>query len=156
MAGRTKKLILVTMVGMIVGILLIVIIAVVLGGRGSAPITAATMPALHSCGRSTNQVVTETFLMTNPGPAAVEYSAIQEWGAGTTSYTNSFLTNGILDSHSAVLFHIPLSESPTRLSISCFPHHPLRDLSDELRNLFGLPVKARVAHCAVFSDNIHK
>lgn len=140
------------------GVLLVVgsaVIVVVLDRRSSAQ-TSLPMPALHSCGRSTNPIVTEVFLLTNSTPAAVEYTAIQEWGGGTASYTNSHLTNGILQGHSVVRFQIPLSERSTRLSISCFSHRPLRDLADEVRNMFGLAVKPRVSHYAVFSEELRK
>jgi hypothetical protein len=145
MTRRAKKLILGTMGG----ILLIVIIAVVLGGRDPAP---TAMAILQSRGRTTtNSVLTEVFLLTNPGPATVEYVAIQEWRP-----TTAFLTNGVLASHSTVLFHIPLSDKPTRLLVSCSVQRRLRDFADLFRDLLGLQVQSRSSEYTVFSDELHK
>ena len=140
MSRRSKILIFVAIAGMIVAI----VIALALGSG-----EVAAMAVLQSRGYSTNQAA--VFLLTNPGPRAVEFAAHQEWGR-----TNSFLTNGVLAGHAALLFQIPLSERPTKLVINCSVQRNLRDLADELRSAIGLRVQPRQTEYTLFSEELKK
>ena len=138
MTHRAKMMISVPLAGVLV------ITALLLGGGGEAP-----MALLQSRGYTTNQ--TAVFLLTNPGPAAVEYFAHQEQGR-----TNSVLTNGVLAGHTVLSFYVPLSQSPTRLVINCSSQRALRDLLDELRSAFGLQVQPRHTEYTLFSEELKK
>lgn len=98
---------------------------------------------------NSNQVMVAILVLTNPGPAQVVYSTIQE-----RSGTNSFIGHGTLASRSTITYRIALSDRPVRLLIGCAPRYFLRELADQAANILGINTPPRSSEYAVFSDEL--
>lgn len=144
MGHPIKKL---ALVAVAVFILLVVLVAAF---HHSVP---TVMARLQFNGYMTNgtQAKVAILVLTNPGPAQVDYSTIQE-----RSGTNSFIGHGTLAGGSIITYHIVLSHHPTRLLISCAPRHQLKELAEEAESFLGMKTSPRSSDYTLFSEELTK
>src|SRR5262245_38541156 len=69
-------------------------------------------------GTISNGVRTAVFVLTNPGPARVNYFARRDYSTPTNGVM-IMVASGTLSTRSAITFEIPLSDLPSRLLVFC-------------------------------------
>ncbi len=96
-----------------------------------------------------SQVKVAILVLTNPGPAQVDYSAIQERRG-----SNIFVGHGTLASGAIIEYRLPLSDLPTRLLINCAPRHQLREVAEQAAGSLGIKVPPRSSDYTLFSEEL--
>jgi hypothetical protein len=95
----------------------------------------------------TNQTKKAAFALTNPAPVGVGYTVTKESGG-----SNTFVFNGTLNSHNAVLVEVPVSHMPARLTVHCYTQGRFRDALAGLRQIIGLRPATQSAEYTLTSD----
>ena len=128
----------------------ILLVVLVLVARHKEPVGMAKLQ-LSGYATDSNQVKTAVFVLTNPGPAHLDYFTHEERSRTVTNRTNGSVTG-----HSTVVFRITLSDSPTRLVVNCATKHSFREFADEVSRLIGLKTPPRSVEYTLFSDELKK
>jgi hypothetical protein len=82
---------------------------------------------------NSHQTVEAVLELKNPGPRPVDYYQYQE-SAGKIL---GIPVSGSLDGYATNILRVTLSNTPTRLNLSCSSRHGLRDLAHEILGLVG-------------------